>query len=232
MFLDVPVEVRVGSLEIAKPLILWINDGLMAVFVFMVGLELKREIMDGALSNTASILLPVVGAIGGIIVPVTIYVAINNGALLAMTGWTIPVSTVIAFALGILVLFGSRVPLTLKVFLVSVAIFDDIAVIVIIAVFYTNDISNTALSIAVCCLLTLGVLNKRGVADTSTYFLVGMMMWVALLKSGVHATLAGVALVAFILMRLPSEPQRYPLKDLERYLHRVVAFVILPIFAF
>jgi len=181
LLLEVPVEVRIGNLEIAKPLILWINDGLMAVFFFMVGLELKREIMDGELSNAASIVLPMVGAIGGILVPVAIYAAVNSGDSLAMTGWAIPAATDIAFALGILVLFGSRVPLALKVFLVTVAIFDDIAAIVIIAMFYSSDISSTALIIAAFCLLILGVLNNRGVANTSVYFFVGIVMWVALL---------------------------------------------------
>lgn len=232
LFLDVPVEIRVGTLVIAKPLILWINDGLMAIFFFLVGLELKREIVEGELGQLDTVMLPLAGALGGIVVPVAIYVAINLGDSVAMTGWAIPAATDIAFALGVLALFGKRVPLSLKVFLVSIAIFDDIAAIVIIAVFYSGDLSLTALAVAAVCLFILTLMNRRGVADTSPYVWVGLIMWVALLKSGVHATLAGVALAAFIPMTAPSEPDRSPLKTLENDLHHLVAFAILPIFAF
>jgi NhaA family Na+:H+ antiporter len=232
LFLNLPVEVRVGSLLIAKPLILWINDGLMAVFFFLVGLELKREVVEGELSRLENVMLPLAGAFGGIVVPVAIYVAINYGDAVAMTGWAIPAATDIAFALGVLVLFGKRVPLSLKVFLVSIAIFDDIAAIVIIAIFYSGDLSITALAVAVACLAILTLMNRRGVVDTSPYLWVGLIMWTALLKSGVHATLAGVALAVFIPMVAPNEPGRSPLKTLENDLHHLVAFVILPIFAF
>lgn len=232
LFLDLPVEVRVGTLLIAKPLILWINDGLMAVFFFLVGLELKREVVEGELSRLENVMLPLAGALGGIVVPVAIYVAINYGDAVAMTGWAIPAATDIAFALGVLVLFGKRVPLSLKVFLVSIAIFDDIAAIVIIAVFYSGDLSVTALAVAAACLAILTLMNRRGVVDTSPYLWVGLIMWTALLKSGVHATLAGVALAVFIPMVAPNEPQRSPLRTLENDLHHLVAFVILPIFAF
>lgn len=232
MLLDVPVEVRIGALEIAKPLILWINDGLMAIFFFLVGLELKREVLQGELSDPSSVWLPLFGAIGGIAFPVGIYVWLNYGDAEAMTGWAIPAATDIAFALGVLTLFGERVPVALKVFLVSIAIFDDIAAIVIIAVFYSGDLSLTALLIAGGCLIVLYAMNRLGVADNSPYIWIGLIMWTALLKSGVHATLAGVALAAFIPMRAKNEPDRSPLRELESDLHHLVAFIILPLFAF
>ncbi len=232
LFLETPVEVRVGALMIAKPLFLWVNDGLMAVFFFLVGLELKREIVDGELSRPANVLLPAVGAVGGIVVPVGIYVWVNAGSPAAMQGWAIPAATDIAFALGILMLLGSRVPVSLKVFLVSLAIFDDLGAIVIIAIFYSGDLSTSALMVATACIAVLGFLNWRGVSSVSTYILVGVVMWIAVLKSGVHATLAGVVLAAFIPMNDKDEPDHSPLRDLEHDLHSVVAFGVLPLFAF
>ena len=232
LLLDVPVEVRVGGLEIAKPLLLWINDGLMAVFFFLVGLELKREVVEGELSDPTSIVLPVFGAVGGIAVPVAIYVGLNHGDADAMTGWAIPAATDIAFALGILALFSDRVPLALKVFLVSIAIFDDLAAIAIIALFYSGDLSLTALLTATACIVVLAIMNWRGVSDITPYVWVGLIMWIAVLKSGVHATLAGVVLAAFIPMQARDEPERSPLRELENDLHHLVAFVILPVFAF
>lgn len=232
LFLDVPVEVRVGDLEIDKPLVLWINDGLMAIFFFLVGLELKREILDGELSDWNAVILPAIGAIGGIVVPIAIYVLINYGDRTSMVGWAIPASTDIAFALGVLMLFGNRVPISLKVFLVSVAIFDDLAAIVIIAIFYSGNLSTLSLLIAAACLTVLGIMNRRGVSDITPFIWVGTIMWVAVLKSGVHATLAGVALATFIPMRSAIEPGRSPLKELEEDLHHLVAFGILPLFAF
>jgi NhaA family Na+:H+ antiporter len=232
VFLDTPVEVRVGTLHIAKPLILWVNDGLMAIFFFLVGLELKREIMEGELSRPANVLLPAIGAVGGIVVPVAFFVALNRGEPAAMQGWAIPAATDIAFALGILMLLGNRVPVTLKVFLVSLAIFDDLGAIVIIAIFYSGDLSNTALGVAVLCLLGLGVMNWRGVNTISPYVLIGVFMWIAVLKSGVHATLAGVALAAFIPMQSTTDRGYSPLRELEHDLHTMVAFGVLPLFAF
>jgi len=232
LLLDVPVEVRVGQLIVAKPLILWINDGLMAVFFFLVGLELKREIVEGELSRLSDVVLPFFGAVGGVIVPVAIYVAFNHSDPMAMNGWAIPAATDIAFSLGILSLFSNRVPVALKVFLVSIAIFDDLAAIMIIAIFYSGDLSLTALATASICLIVLAIMNKRGVSTISAYVCVGLVMWIAVLKSGVHATLAGVALAAFIPMRSSKEEGRSPLRELESDLHHVVAFVILPIFAF
>ena len=230
--IETPVEVRVGGLEIAKPLFLWVNDGLMAIFFFLVGLELKREFLEGELSRPANVLLPALGAVGGMAVPVAIYVFFNYGGQSAMRGWAIPAATDIAFALGILTLLGSRVPVSLKVFLVSLAIFDDLGAIVIIAIFYSADLSTTALVIALVCLVLLTTMNRRGVMSLSSYILVGVVMWTAVLKSGVHATLAGVALSAFIPMRDKTNPKHSPLRELEHDLHHVVAFGVLPLFAF
>jgi NhaA family Na+:H+ antiporter len=231
-FLDIPVEVRIGDLEVAKPLFLWVNDGLMAIFFFLVGLELKREVLEGELSKPANVLLPALGAIGGIVVPVAIFVWFNAGDAEAMRGWAIPAATDIAFTLGILMLLGNRVPISLKIFLVSLAIFDDIGAIVIIAIFYTSDLSVQALSVAAGCLLVLSIMSWRGVSQVATYILVGVVMWTAVLKSGVHATLAGVALAAFIPMRDSRDSSKSPLRMLEHDLHSVVAYGVLPIFAF
>ena len=231
-FLDVPVEVRIGDLEVAKPLFLWVNDGLMAIFFFLVGLELKREVLEGELSKPANVLLPALGAIGGIVVPVAIFVWFNAGDAEAMRGWAIPAATDIAFTLGILMLLGNRVPISLKIFLVSLAIFDDVGAIVIIAIFYTSDLSIQALSVAAGCLLVLSIMSWRGVSQVATYILVGAVMWTAVLKSGVHATLAGVALAAFIPMRDSRDSSKSPLRMLEHDLHSVVAYGVLPIFAF
>jgi NhaA family Na+:H+ antiporter len=231
-FLDTPVEVRVGALKIAKPLFLWVNDGLMAIFFFLVGMELKREFMAGELSRPANILLPALGAVGGMVVPVAFFVWFNHGDAAAMQGWAIPAATDIAFALGVLMLLGSRVPVSLKVFLVSLAIFDDLGAIVIIALFYSADLSTGALAVGMFCLALLGFMNWRGVSEVSTYIIVGIVMWVAVLKSGVHATLAGVALAAFIPMADSKDPSRSPLRELEHDLHTAVALGVLPLFAF
>ena len=232
LLLAVPVELRVGALQIAKPLILWVNDGLMAIFFFLIGLELKREVIEGELSRSANVLLPALGALGGILVPVAIYVWINKGDAAGMHGWAIPAATDIAFALGILMLLGSRVPVSLKIFLVSLAIFDDIGAIVIIALFYAVNLSALALTIAGACLALLTLMAWRRVSSISPYVLVGVVMWIAVLKSGVHATLAGVALAAFIPIRDADDPSHSPLRELEHDLHTVVAFGVLPLFAF
>ncbi len=232
LFIETPVEIRVGALEIAKPLLLWVNDGLMAVFFFLVGLEVKRELLEGELSRPANVLLPALGAVGGIVGPVGLYVYFNYGDAVGMNGWAIPAATDIAFALGILVLLGNRVPVSLKVFLVSLAIFDDLGAIIIIAIFYSGNLSVNALAVASICLLVLAYLNWRHVSAVPAYILIGIVMWVAVLKSGVHATLAGVALAMFIPMRSKDEPDRSPLRELEHDLHTVVAFGVLPLFAF
>lgn len=231
LFLDIPVQVSVGSFIIAKPLLLWINDGLMAMFFFLVGLELKREFIEGDLSKPGQITLPAIGAIGGMVVPALCYVAFNYNDESAINGWAIPTATDIAFALGILALIGSNVPLQLKVFLTSLAIFDDLGAIIVIALFYTDKLSITSLVISALVLVTLFILNRKGVKDTAPYLFLGMMLWIAVLKSGVHATLAGVILALFIPIKgRKGEPS--PLKSLEHNLHSMVAFIILPIFAF
>lgn len=232
MLLQLPVEVRVGPLQLAKPLLLWINDGLMAIFFFLVGLELKRELLEGELRQPANVVLPGIAALGGMAVPALVFVALNHGDAQALQGWAIPTATDIAFALGVLTLLGKRVPTSLKIFLVSLAIFDDMGAIIIIALFYTAQISALSLGIAAACLLVLFVLNRRGVDVMTPYIIVGIVMWVAVLKSGVHATLAGVVLAFFIPLRHRTDSQRSLLKELEHDLHGVVAFFILPLFAF
>lgn len=231
MLLDVPVQISIGSFEIAKPLLLWINDGLMALFFFLVGLELKREFIEGDLSQPGQITLPAVGAIGGMIVPALCYAALNYNDPEAIRGWAIPTATDIAFALGILSIIGSKVPLQLKVFLTSLAIFDDLGAIIIIALFYTEQLSLTSLVVSAVVLVTLTILNRANVTSTSPYIFFGVVLWIAVLKSGVHATLAGVVLALFIPIKgKPGESS--PLKSLEHNLHSMVAFIVLPIFAF
>ncbi len=232
LLLDTPVEVRIGIFEVAKPLLLWINDGLMAIFFFLVGLELKRELIEGELADKRNVILPGVGAIGGMLVPAIIYAYFNFSDSTAMKGWAIPTATDIAFALGVLFLLGSRVPTSIKIFLTSVAIFDDIGAIVIIAFFYTAKISLVALAVVALCISILALLNKRNTESMSVYLMVGLVMWVAMLKSGVHATLTGVVLAMFIPMKSEANSHYSPLKNLEHDLHSVVAFFILPVFAF
>ena len=229
--IDLPVEIRVGTFEIAKPLLLWINDGLMAFFFLLIGLELKRDIMEGQLSDLSQVPLPAVAAIGGMLVPALIYIWINQGDDVALQGWAIPAATDIAFALAILSLLGNRVPLSLKVLLISTAIFDDIGAIVIIALFYTHELSIVALVVAAACLPLLFILNRRGVLERTPYLLIGAIMWAAVLKSGVHATLAGIVLAFFIPYR-DSAKNPSPLHELEHDLHTAVALGVLPIFAF
>ena len=234
MLIDIPVSISVGTFEIAKPLLLWINDGLMALFFLAVGLELKREIIEGELSHPKKIILPLLGAIGGMVVPALIYIAFNYDDPIAMNGWAIPTATDIAFALGILMLLGKRVPVALKLFLASLAIFDDIGAIVIIALFYTSELSLSALLVSSVVILLLYIINKRGATELTTYAILGIILWVAVLKSGVHATLAGVILAFFIPLRTSENGDgvRSPLKQLEKDLDRSVTFLILPLFAF
>ncbi|VUD64660.1 Na(+)/H(+) antiporter NhaA [Thalassocella blandensis] len=232
LFLDTPVEVRIGALHIAKPLLLWINDGLMAIFFFLVGLELKGELLEGELKDPKNIILPGIGAVGGMVMPALIYIYFNFDSTDKMDGWAIPAATDIAFALGILSLLGSRVPISLKIFLTSLAIFDDIGAIIIIAIFYTAKISTTALIVVACCIPILFYMNRRNVVSKSMYIAIGVVMWASMLKSGVHATLTGVILAMFIPMKSNENPSYSPLRDLEHDLHSVVAFFILPIFAF
>ena len=230
--LQTPVVIQVGGFIIAKPLLLWINDGLMAVFFFLVGLELKREFMEGALAEPAQVVLPAIGALAGIVVPALIYAWLNHDDPVRMRGWAIPSATDIAFALGIVALLGKRVPASLKLFLMLLAVLDDVGAIVIIALFYTADLSTTSLTVAGICLVILFIMNRRNVMDVPAYLLVGLVMWASVLKSGVHATLAGVALAFMIPMRNPRKPKHSPLRALEHDLHPIVAFIILPVFAF
>lgn len=228
--LNTPVAVQVGALEIAKPLFLWINDGLMAIFFFLIGLEIKREVLEGELSSVSQIVLPGLGALGGMLVPAGIYAFLNWGDAEAINGWAIPVATDIAFALALLGVFGSRVPTALKVFLLTLAIFDDLAAIIIIAIFYSGNLSIGALMTGVVALAIAVTMNRMGVYRVSAYVLLGIALWVAVLKSGVHATLAGVLIAFCIPMRDPAGHS--PLRHLEHDLHGPVAYVILPIFAF
>lgn len=230
--LSIPVEIRVGEFEIAKPLLLWINDGLMAIFFFLVGLEIKRELLGGELSEPSRVVLPVIAAIGGMAVPAAIYSYINWGDPVAMEGWAIPSATDIAFALGVLALLGNRVPNTLKLFLMTLAIVDDLGAVVIIAIFYTADLSVLSLTVAAIAITTLFVLNRRGVLDLVPYLLVTMILWAAVLKSGVHATLAGVIAAFFIPYRKLDSEEKTQLEKLEHDLQPVVAYAILPLFAF
>ncbi len=232
LLIDTPVAIKIGALEIHKPLLLWVNDGLMAVFFFLIGLELKREFLEGELSEKKKVILPAIGALGGMAVPATIYIIINYDDPIALQGWAIPAATDIAFALGILALLGSRVPTSLKIFLTSLAIFDDIGAILIIAFFYTSKISFVALAIAAASCLVLYYMNFRNVLKTSLYIFIGVIMWAAFLKSGVHATLAGIILAMFIPMRSKRNPEFSPVRHLEHDLHSVVALFILPVFAF
>ena len=229
-FLDLPFEIRLGSRGLGKPVILWINDGIMAVFFLLVGMELKREILEGHLSTLRKASLPAFAAAGGMLVPAAIYAAFNRADPAALKGWAIPMATDIAFALGVLSLSGKAVPTAAKAFLLSVAIFDDLGAIVVIALFYTTELSFLSLAIAGGLILALAALNRAGVTRPAAYILVGVPLWVAVLTSGVHATLAGVILAFFIPLRAP-EGAESPLRHLEQTLHPWVAFGVVPLFA-
>ncbi|MGR3734733.1 Na+/H+ antiporter NhaA [Pseudophaeobacter sp.] len=230
-FLNTNVRMGVGAFEISKPALLWINDGLMAIFFFLVGLEIKREVLTGELSSFDKAALPVLAAIGGMITPGLVFVALNWGTPENLRGWAIPTATDIAFAVGILALLGSRVPVALKVFLLTVAIIDDLGAIVIIAVFYTSDLSTNALTLSMLGLALAVTLNRMGVQRIAPYLIVGVFMWVFVLKSGVHATLAGV-LIALTIPLKENNGDKALLHRIEHGLHPWVAFLILPIFAF
>ncbi len=229
--LSVPVAIQAGSLIIHKPLLLWINDGLMAIFFFLIGLEIKREFIQGELSSVKKASLPLVAALGGLVVPALIYIFFNYDDPALLKGWGIPVATDIAFALGVLALLGSRIPANLKILLLALAIIDDICGILIIAIFYTADLSAIALILAATGLLAAILLNRFGVKQITPYILIGVFMWVCVLKSGVHATLAGVVLALTIPLH-GKEGEASPLKTLEHSLHPWVAFFIMPVFAF
>ncbi|WP_054178310.1 Na+/H+ antiporter NhaA [Trabulsiella odontotermitis] len=229
-FLETPVQLRVGALEINKNMLLWINDALMAVFFLLIGLEVKRELLQGSLASRRQAVFPVIAALGGMLMPALVYLTFNAQDPIAREGWAIPAATDIAFALGVLALLGSRVPSALKIFLMALAIIDDLGAIVIIALFYTNDLSLLSLGVAAAAIVVLVALNLSGVRRTGIYILVGAILWTAVLKSGVHATLAGV-IVGF-LIPLKEKAGKSPAKQLEHVLHPWVAFLILPLFAF
>jgi NhaA family Na+:H+ antiporter len=229
-FLDIPVSVRVGALKLDKPLLLWIDDGLMAVFFLLVGLEIKRELREGELSTPQRALLPAVAALGGMAAPAAIYVLLNLGDATALRGWAIPAATDIAFAVAVLSLAGPAVPTALKAFLVALAIIDDLGAIVIIAVFYTTDLSLLSLGLAAVALAAMVLLNLLGVTRLAPYMLLGTVLWVCVLKSGVHATLAGVATALTVPLR--DRAGGSPLHRLEEALHPWVGFLIMPLFGF
>ncbi|MCU1738807.1 MULTISPECIES: Na+/H+ antiporter NhaA [unclassified Pseudomonas] len=229
--LDVPVVAQVGALQIAKPLLLWINDGLMALFFLLIGLEVKRELLEGHLSKPSQVVLPGAAAIGGMVVPALIYWFLNRDNPAALGGWAIPMATDIAFALGVLALLGKRVPVSLKLFLMTLAIIDDLGAIIVIAIFYSHELSTLSLALAGACLVALIAMNRLGVVKLGPYMVIGLILWVCVLKSGVHATLAGVTL-AFCIPLRTHNAEASPLLSLEHALHPWVAFGILPLFAF
>ncbi|MGC6471314.1 MAG: Na+/H+ antiporter NhaA [Parvibaculales bacterium] len=230
--LTTPVVIQIGEFLINKPLLLWINDGLMAVFFLLVGLEIKREILEGQLSTREQVSLPAFAALGGLVVPALVFSHLNWGDAVSLRGWAIPAATDIAFALGVMTLLGNRVPETLKISLVAIAIIDDLAAIVIIALFYTQDLSMFSLAIGVVAIAVLGMLNRRGVTSLAPYIVTGIVLWACVLKSGVHATLAGVILAFFIPLKIKDRHGEAPLLRLEHDLHPWVAYMILPVFAF
>jgi len=230
--LSTPFKIQLGDFTLDKALVVWVNDLLMAIFFLLVGLEIKREVVMGELSDGAKVALPAVAAVGGMVVPAAIYAWINWGDPVGIRGWAIPSATDIAFALGVLSLFGERVPVGLKIFLMTLAVLDDLGAIVVIALFYTSDLSVEALLLAGLAIAGLLALNRFGVRQIAPYILVGLVLWVCVLKSGVHATLAGVVTALFVPARDPADPEHPPLTRLEHALHPWVAFGILPIFAF
>jgi NhaA family Na+:H+ antiporter len=224
--------VAVGTLVIHKPLLLWLNDGWMAVFFLLVGLEIKRELLEGELRDLRAASLPIVAAIGGMVAPAAVYAAINSADATAMRGWAIPAATDIAFALGVLNLLGRAVPASLKILLTAIAIIDDLGAIVIIAAFYTEHVSTGALALAGGAIAALIALNAGGVRRLAPYLVVGAVLWVCVLKSGVHATLAGVVTGFAVPLSPAAGREESPLRSLELALHPWVAFLILPAFAF
>ncbi len=230
--IHLPIAAHAGGVGLEKTLVHWVNDGLMVVFFLLVGLEVKREIKGGELSSREQALLPVAAAIGGMAVPALIYAFINAGDEIAMRGWAIPAATDIAFSLGVISLLGRRVPASLKIFLTALAIIDDLGAIIIIAIFYTAELSSVSLGIAGACVLILIAFNLSGVTRLAPYVLVGLVLWFAVLESGVHATLAGVVLGLCIpLDARRGAGDRSPLRRMEHALHPWVAFMILPLFA-
>ncbi len=229
-FLDTPVAFKFAALEINKNMLLWINDALMAVFFLMVGLEVKYELMQGSLASRQQAIFPVIAALGGMVAPALIFLAFNMHDPLARHGWAIPAATDIAFALGVLALLGDRIPPALKIFLMALAIIDDLGAIIIIALFYTSDLSLVSLGVAAAAIVALAVLNALNVRRIGIYMLVGIVLWTAVLKSGIHATLAGVVLGFFI--PLKEENGVSPARQVIDAIHPWVGWLILPLFAF
>jgi NhaA family Na+:H+ antiporter len=234
--LDLPLQVRVGDFEIHKPLLLWINDGLMAVFFLLVALEIKRETLSGQLAGREQLLLPLACASAGVALPALLFVAFNHGDAAAMRGWAVPTATDIAFALGVLALLGARVPVGMKLLLSTIAVVDDLIAILIIALFYSHGMSFVALAWAAVALAAMWILNRRGVTALTPYLLLGVLLWVCVRKSGVHATLAGVALALTIPLKVSPgsghDLDHSPLHRLEHGLHKIVPFIVIPIFGF
>ena len=229
-FLALPVVFSAGSVEVAKPLLLWINDALMAVFFFLVGLEVKREVLTGQLSSWDKASLPLFAAVGGMAIPAAIFIALNTGSPETLSGWAIPAATDIAFALGVLALLGSRVPVALKALLLAVAVIDDIGAIAIIALFYTAGVDTGMLGAAAIVLVALAVVGRLKPASSIPYVLLGVLLWYFVLKSGVHATLAGVATALAVPVTARNGDKL--LEDMEHGLHPWVAFLIIPLFGF
>ncbi len=228
-YYDGALHTYVAGLSISH----WINDGLMAIFFLLIGLEVKRELIEGALNTRDKAIFPAIAAVGGMLAPGLVYLAFNYSDPVTINGWAIPAATDIAFALGVMALLGKRVPLALKVFLLALAIIDDLGVIVIIALFYSSDLSMTALAVAFVSTAVLFILNAKNVTSVRWYLLVGAILWFSVLKSGVHATLAGVVLgFAIPLDSQKENDDKSPLKKLEHALHPYAAFLILPLFAF
>jgi NhaA family Na+:H+ antiporter len=231
--LDARLGGSVGGIDLGKTVLHWINDGLMVVFFLLVGLEIKREVVEGELSKPSQVALPIAGAFGGIALPAAIYAAFTWTDAEALNGWAIPSATDIAFAVALLAALGKRIPAGLRLFLLTLAIVDDLAAIVIIAIFYTADLSTLSLVMAAFCILVLIGLNLVGVCRTGPYLLVGIVLWLCVLKSGVHATLAGVVLAFCLPLAYPAErPDERPFLKLAHALHPWVSFLVLPAFAF
>ncbi|QIW15223.1 Na(+)/H(+) antiporter NhaA [Pasteurellaceae bacterium RH1A] len=229
-FLETKVAVQFGAFSIDKPLLMWVNDGFMAVFFVLVGLEVKKELVEGSLSSYQKASLPLFAALGGMVVPALIYWLINANYPAYLDGWAIPMATDIAFALAIVALLGSRVPPALKVFLLALAIIDDLGAIIVIAIFFSHDMSMQALIIASLAVITLIALNRFNVTSLCAYMLVGLVLWASVLKSGVHATLAGV-IIGFS-VPLKGKNGEEPLHEFEHILAPWCSFFILPLFAF
>lgn len=229
-FLQLPVRLSAGALIIDKPLLLWINDGLMAIFFLLAGLEIKREMLEGALSTWRGASLPLFAALGGMIVPALLYYGLAYHQSEILSGWAIPMATDIAFAVGILALLGNRIPSSLKIFLLALAIIDDLGAILVIALFYTESLHLTALYWALGFSLLLILMNRMQVRSLSLFGVVGFCLWVAVLKSGIHATVAGVVL-GFLIPHARGQKNSM-LHRLEHGIHPWSAFVIVPLFAF